>query len=218
MFFIIDISIIEFNKKFEPYLIFVIWRHQLKCQKKEDDIIGFGTVVGVKYTTARDVAEKTINMVAKKLQIAATSSKILETPLWGGDIDYYDKFVESAVDKYRSIIPKEVIINLIKTYGSKYEDVIAYIHKSPKLSNTLPDSCVIAAQILYAIKEEFAETLADVILRRTDLGSRGYPSDETVQTCADIMANEKGWSEQKKQKEIDVLRSHYLVLPEFSYV
>lgn len=191
--------------------------HKIIDHEKEENILGFGTLVGVKYTTARDVAEQTIDMVTKKLKISARSSKTLKTPLWGGDIEYYPSFVESTVSKYGTKIPKHIIKNLIKTYGSKCEEVISLIDSSPELSKTIPGSCIIAAQIIYAVREELAETLADVILRRTDLGSMGYPSEEAIQVCADLMAVEKGWDEGKKQQEINAIRSNYLILPEFSY-
>jgi glycerol-3-phosphate dehydrogenase len=191
--------------------------HKIIDHEKEENIAGFASVVGVKYTTARDVAKQTIDMVAKKLQTPPISSKTMETALWGGDIEYYEQFVASTVENHRTKIPENIIKNLIKTYGSRCEEVISYIDKSPELGNVIPDSCVIAAQIVYAIREELAETLADVILRRTDLGSVGYPSDETIQFCADLMAAEKGWNEEKKQQEIDALRNNYLVLPEFFY-
>jgi hypothetical protein len=45
----------------------------------------------------------------------------------------------------------------------------------------------------------------------------GYPSEETIQACVDLMAAEKGWDEEKKLEEIDALRKNYLVLPEPSY-
>lgn len=191
--------------------------HKIIDHEKEENIFGFGTVVGVKYTTSREVAEQTIDMVAKKLLSSPIPSKTMETALWGGDIDYYEKFLESTISKHSKKLPENIIINLIKTYGSKCEEIIAHIDKSPELGKVIPNSPIIAAQIIYAIREELAETLSDVILRRTGLGSMGYTNDETIQACADLMAAEKNWHEEKKQQEIDALRSNYLVLPEVSY-
>lgn len=191
--------------------------HKIIDHEKEENILGFGTVVGVKYTTARDVAEQTIDMVAKKLQTSPISSKTMKTPLWSGDIDYYEKFIEHTINQYSQRLPEAIIRNLIKTYGSKCEEVIAFVDESPELGKAIPDSHVIAAQIIYAVRNELAETLADVILRRTDLGSMGYPSEEAIQVCADLMAVEKGWDEEKKLQQIDALRENYLVLPELSY-
>jgi hypothetical protein len=45
----------------------------------------------------------------------------------------------------------------------------------------------------------------------------GYTNDETIQACADLMAAEKNWDDEKIQQEIDALRGNYLVLPELSY-
>ncbi|MDZ7343993.1 MAG: hypothetical protein ONA90_05715, partial [candidate division KSB1 bacterium] len=54
-----------------------------------------------------------------------------------------------------------------------------------------------------------AQKLVDVIRRRTELGSAGYPGDEAVAACAAIMAKEQNWGPEKLKREIDEVQSMY---------
>jgi glycerol-3-phosphate dehydrogenase len=47
-----------------------------------------------------------------------------------------------------------------------------------------------------------AHTLADVVMRRTSLGSTGLPNEAALQQCANILANELGWDKNRSQQEI----------------
>jgi glycerol-3-phosphate dehydrogenase len=60
---------------------------------------------------------------------------------------------------------------------------------------------------VHGIRREMAQKLADVIFRRTDLGTAGYPGDYCLATCAEIMAAELGWDEDKTELEIDEVKS-----------
>ena len=47
-----------------------------------------------------------------------------------------------------------------------------------------------------------ALALADVIFRRTELGSAGKPGDECLGACAELMGSALGWDEERKSQEI----------------
>ena len=66
-----------------------------------------------------------------------------------------------------------------------------------------------AAEIRHAVLHERAETLADVILRRTDLGTAGWPGDDVVEACGAILAELLDWDAPRMAAEIDALRAHY---------
>ena len=50
------------------------------------------------------------------------------------------------------------------------------------------------AQVVEAVRNEMALTLEDVVLRRTGLGSAGYPGDEAVLKLESILRDELGWT------------------------
>lgn len=180
--------------------------------QKEEGITGFGTVVGVKYTTSRDVAEKTVNMVCTQLH-NSNRCKTASTPIWGGDIEYFEPYVAETVARYQSILPEELIVGLIKTYGTGCHDVIEMAQENAAWLQAIGYSRVIGGQIVYAVREELAVSLSDVVFRRTELGSLQYPGDEAVQTCANLMAAELGWSSDEIAAQIDKVKTEYQVYP-----
>ena len=68
---------------------------------------------------------------------------------------------------------------------------------------------VTGAEILYAVREEMAVTLADALLRRTEAGTRGHPGRAAVEAAATLMASELGWSAAQRAKEIQALARVY---------
>jgi glycerol-3-phosphate dehydrogenase len=54
-----------------------------------------------------------------------------------------------------------------------------------------------------------ARTLADVVLRRTNLGAAGWPGAACVMRCADVVGTELGWNSDRLVSEIAALRAFY---------
>ncbi len=65
--------------------------------------------------------------------------------------------------------------------------------------------------VAHAIREEMAQTLSDVVIRRTGLGAAGYPGDAIVADIANRMQIATGWSEERKRRECEALRAFYEV-------
>jgi glycerol-3-phosphate dehydrogenase len=65
------------------------------------------------------------------------------------------------------------------------------------------------ASVQDAIRDEMALTLADVVMRRTDLGVFGPPPSETLDSVSREMATALGWSEEKRLAEIASLSRVY---------
>jgi glycerol-3-phosphate dehydrogenase len=67
------------------------------------------------------------------------------------------------------------------------------------------------AQILHAIRAEGAVKLADVVLRRTDLGAAGPPAEGALEAVAAVMATELGWDARRRSEEVEEVRRTYLL-------
>jgi glycerol-3-phosphate dehydrogenase len=65
------------------------------------------------------------------------------------------------------------------------------------------DAAVLTAEALHAVRDEMAHELSDMVARRTDLGSTGYPGTEALEICASVISAELGWSPDKKRVEIE---------------
>ncbi|HPG40375.1 MAG TPA: glycerol-3-phosphate dehydrogenase/oxidase [bacterium] len=177
---------------------------------KTSQLEGLLSVVGVKYTTARDVAEKTMNLVMSKLHNDTRLFSTRQKPLPGGDMGDYRSFIADSLNANRDILPEAVLTRLLYNYGTLYKQVIACIKEQPELAQPLAkDSAVIKAEVVHAVREEGALKLADVVLRRTDLGSGECPADDCLQACADLMAGELGWNRERINIEINQVKEKY---------
>jgi len=168
------------------------------------------SVVGVKYTTARDVAKKAVDRVCEKLRGKSLPSKTEQVRLYGGEIDRFEEFLTEAKRRKLKGLSPDIIGHLVYNYGSRYLDILAYIDEDPKWGRPIPEGGpVISAEVLHAVRQEMAEKLGDVILRRTELGSAGHPGEDCLKACANIMAAELGWDAGRVQREIEEVTTLY---------
>jgi glycerol-3-phosphate dehydrogenase len=104
----------------------------------------------------------------------------------------------------------KIVAHLIKNYGSEFSHLYRYSEETEEAYTTIPgSSLVIQAEVMHAVRQEMAMKLTDVILRRTDLGSAKYPGDEALEACANIMARELGWDQNRLKQEIIDTKSFY---------
>ncbi len=185
--------------------------YKIYDHSESDHIDGLITVVGVKYTTARDVARKTIDLVFNKLNRIAPHCITEKTPLYGGSIERFEDFMNDVINDQTHNLSSSVMRHLGYNYGSAYHDILEYEKEDPKLLETMPNSSeVLKAEIIHGIRKEMAQKLSDVILRRTDLGSAGHPGERTLEEAANIMAKELSWNESKIKEEIEEVNNIYI--------
>ncbi len=174
----------------------------------EDGVAGLISVAGVKFTTSRDVAKKTIDLVERHLKGTCTPSKTHAVPLWGGDIRYWSEFRTEALNRHTSY-DQTTVERLVDNYGARYVDILRLAEEDPALAECLPDTQILKAEIVHACRHEKVHRLSDVVLRRTDMGSLKMPSDTALNACAELMAEELGWESQKIASEIADLKAGY---------
>jgi glycerol-3-phosphate dehydrogenase len=118
--------------------------------------------------------------------------------------------IADARREYDDLVPSDTIPHLVAAYGSSYRDVMELARTRREWCERIADdSPVIGAEVVWAARHEMAETLADAVLRRTPLGALGYPGDEAAGRAAEIIGVERGWSEERKRREVETLRRFY---------
>jgi glycerol-3-phosphate dehydrogenase len=171
---------------------------------------GLISVVGVKFTTARDVAENTVDLVVHKLGRQVAACQTGSTPVHGGLIFDVNKTAEEAERSCPYGLSVGSLRHLVQTYGSQYRDIIAYCRNDERLAEPLaPGVSVIKAEVIHGIRSELAQTLSDIIFRRTELGTSGYPGDLCLDNCARIFATELQWTGSRIEREKEAVRSEY---------
>lgn len=174
---------------------------------------GIVTMVGVKYTTARDVAEKAVDLAVRKLKLPRRRSTSGDTSVPGGDVGRFDEYLDAAVRARPAWIGEDCARRLVRQYGSLYAKILALAGSTPPLSRPLPcRPAVLGAEIVHAARDEMAVSLADAVFRRTELGTAGYPGDDCLAACADLMAAELGWDGGRRREEIDRVKALYAPL------
>ncbi len=176
----------------------------------EHGVAGLVTVVGVRFTTGRGVAEKAIDLACRKLGRRPPASRTAVTPVYGGQVERFAEFARQAVAQRPPGVSPETMAALLQNHGSAYREVLTYVEQDPRLAATLGSSRVLGAEVVHAVREEMAQTLADVVFRRTDLGTAGHPGEPALQACADLMAAQLGWSEGRRQEELAAVRAAFL--------
>jgi len=130
-------------------------------------------------------------------------SRTSEVPVHGGDITCFEDFLNSEIEKTPTILNRETLHHLVQTYGSEYREILKYCEQDTKWAQLVTsNSPVIKGEILHGIREEMAYKLSDIVYRRTELGTAGYPGDACLRTCAEIIAAEWGWSKEKNKDNL----------------
>lgn len=169
----------------------------------KDGVNNLISVVGIKFTMARMVAQQIIDLVFLKLGYETSHCKTHKTKIHGGNIERFNDFMSQVLAENQHCLSPESIRHLILNYGSSYKEILKYLNHDFESQNKLIDcSNLLKAEILHAVHEEMPQKLSDVVFRRTELGLMGNPGDDILATCADIVAQEMGWDQHFKEKEL----------------
>ncbi|MEP7343928.1 MAG: glycerol-3-phosphate dehydrogenase/oxidase [Gemmatimonadaceae bacterium] len=188
---------------------YVSRRAEIVDHGQNGGLVGLVSALGGKWTTARHVAEQCVAVVAGILGAADRPCVTRDRPLPGGDVGLLRAF-RARAHSTGAGVTSETLDHLIDLYGARYLDVIAAARDDQSLlspiASTVPD---IGAQVLYAVREEQALHLLDVLLRRTGLGTLGAPSADVVDRVSAIMAAALQWSESELARERGAVATHY---------
>jgi glycerol-3-phosphate dehydrogenase len=179
-------------------------KYEITDHARRDGIHGLISVVGVKYTTCRLLAEQVVDLVFRKLGYHRPPPTLTEKiPILGGNIDRFDDFMRHALRKKPDFLSDRAMGHLVHNYGSELPRILHYAAGDPRLAETIPGSDeVLKAEVVHGVREEMARRLTDVVVRRTDLGCLGHPGDAALRSCADIMAAELGWDDARRRDEL----------------
>lgn len=175
----------------------------------EDGLGGALSVMGVKYTTARGVAEHAIDIVCHKLGRRAPCRTATTRLPCAEEVDEASGRRQALT---RGLLgnDEEAIQHLARAYGTAASEVISLARERSDLAQRVVATApVIRAELVYAVRREMAWTLTDVVVRRTSLGSAGYPGDAAVTVAARIVGQELAWTAERTAAEREELRAFY---------
>lgn len=174
-------------------------RSELVDHGEGDGLDGLFSAIGGKWTTSRCLAQNVVDAIVEKLNLSAAECETDEDPTAGGDIDRVADFM---AEQRRENPDLASIDHLVRMYGSRLPEMLAETNNRPELRAVVGDAGDIAAQVVFAVREEMALRLSDVVMRRTCMGQVGAPPTAALDLASRIMAAELGWNEERRSKEI----------------
>ncbi|HYT66192.1 MAG TPA: FAD-dependent oxidoreductase [Vicinamibacterales bacterium] len=176
---------------------------------------GAMTVIGVKYTTARAVGAKAARMAAKVLRKHTRDTDTDRAILPGAGIaDHEALTIETARAVGLELAPP-IIRHITNTYGDRCAAIVRLMaEKSDWRMPLVAGRPNVGAEVIHAIRAEMACTLADIVIRRTELGAMAHPGTEMVTAAAAIAAEEWQWDADRRNREIAAIDDFYK-LPDF---
>ena len=169
---------------------------------EKDSLAGLISVEGGKYTTSRGLAENVLRLVMKKAGKGYKKSATAKQYLAGCEIKDINAFVASAKTANRDFA-ESAVDYLARIYGTEFNNVMEIARSESKYAAALNADGEMPAQVIYAIKEEMACTLTDILLRRTGIGTLGNPGSRVLGTIAEITAKELNWSTTRIDRELE---------------
>lgn len=190
--------------------VFGLMAHHRIIDHARHGVDGAVSVLGVKYTTARGVAQAVVDLACRKLGRQAIACRTGVDLLPGAFAGEAAEEVDRARRHTEGLIDPDAMARIVATYGTAWRDIAEMCRADSSLAEPLmPGSPVLRASVVRAVRWEMARTLVDVVVRRTGLGVAGHPGHDAANACAWLMAGELGWDAAQVVTELRDLRAFY---------
>lgn len=176
------------------------------------------SILGVKITNARFTALEAAEKACHQLGITFGGDVTKQRPLPGGNLGVtLAEYNEAAWTKHGKDLglSREAVANLVMYYGTEWVKLLPLLQDEPKLAQPLVEGRPeLAVQVRWAVTQEMAQTVSDVLLRRVPSALSGEVPDAAVQFVVDELTRQHGWDAQTAQKSVAVYREdEKFVLP-----
>jgi glycerol-3-phosphate dehydrogenase len=173
------------------------------------ELTGLLSVAGGKWTTSRALGETVASMLFKGKY---DSSRI---PLYGApgfgvspteyEVRAIKEFLHEANPIQQALLTEDILKHLIRSYGTEHKIILKMVEEKPYLGERLssdPHAPDIKAQVIFAVQNEGAQTLEDVVERRLLCGTTSRPDRSVLERCAELMKPILNWDDRRMSEEI----------------
>lgn len=175
-------------------------RHIIKVNKNVAK--GMISIIGGKLTTYRNLAEQTVDRIAKLRHLKLAPCRTRDTLLPGA------AGIPAARERLRALqlLSAKGIARLLGVYGGRAWEICDLCESDEMLADTLDvDDSVLAAETVFVIREEFAKSLTDIVFRRIMIGFDADQGRPMYAKIAMIAASELGWTADELSRQFDEL-------------
>jgi glycerol-3-phosphate dehydrogenase len=175
---------------------------------------GLISITGGKLTTYRRMAERVMDLAARRLAeacgIAAGSSRTAQLTLPGA-LPRAELEPAAARLAQTEDITLEAARHLLSAYGAQAQCVAELMREDERFRRPLVAGLPhLAAEVIYAARAEMALTLADVLTRRVRLALlAGRASLDCAPLVAELLGCELGWSQSETAQQLARFTAEY---------
>ena len=158
-----------------------------------EHVPGLVSVTGGKLTTYRSMAAEVVDVAQRSLGMRPSGSRTARLPLAGGALRDCGREIAAAAELTRDV---SIGTRLVHAYGDEWRAVWALATEDPALAERVdPTRPYVLAELAYAVREELAVTLGDLLIRRTPLAfeTRDHGRGAARRVAAAV-AGWLGWS------------------------
>lgn len=170
---------------------------------------GFVSIAGGKYTTYRVMGKDVIDLAVNDLRRIVADSVTDKIPAIGAD-GYFALVQQKRQLAELSGLSEETITHLLNRYGSTIDEIFEIIQRDKKLAQPLdPELPYLKAEIIYAVTHEGAQSVDDVISRRTRISFEASDGGESLASAvATLIAPILGWDTAAKKRSVSEFMKH----------
>lgn len=176
--------------------------YQIIDHSRANKVDGIVTALGAKFTTGRKLSELTMKLVNKKLA-NANPSPVERVKLLGSEYKSLENYIADKQKQYKDRFSGKAIQHFIMHYGSELDRFIDSLDTAELNERICAQHQDIMGQVAWAITNEQAVTLDDVLFQRTSLGLLGISKPE-VEKVAHLMSKQLNWSDEDRDRQLEL--------------
>ncbi len=186
-----------------------VTRKHVLHDHRRDGADGLWSVQGGKITTYRHLAEEAVTVVCKHLgrSSEARLHPTRDATLPGGPLVPWTEFRSESIESARLeyALHTDTAQHLVDTYGARWRQVLETDRNQDgamrrRVEKGRPH---LWCEVHYAVHSEQAKTVADVMIRRTDLGLKADGNPHTARAVAKRMADWLSWDTTRTRAELE---------------
>ena len=166
---------------------------------------GLVSIIGGKLTTYRNLAEQAVDRLGKVLRRKLPACRTKETLLPGA----------YRIDEARALLVSSDALSsagverILGIYGGRATALVAHAGDDGEMLRCIDsEATILVAEVSFAIQEEMARTLTDIVYRRMMIGLGPDQGRAAYAEIAALAAATFGWSDEQTAMQLDALNSY----------
>jgi glycerol-3-phosphate dehydrogenase len=173
---------------------------------RTDKVQGLVSAISNRYTVARGVAERAVDLVYHKLGREVRRCRTEITRIHGADFYRFADLVREVADALPEGLDRSIADRLARDHGSAYSEVLRLARERPEWGLTIGGTDILRAEVVHAARSEMVCKLSDAAFGRTGIATAGDPGRAELEECADLVAAQLGWDPARRESELREVR------------